>query len=433
MKRMRKHLSAPSLLQLTRAHFSTIPDPLLSKTSYPLHDCLMSALAVFSLKYPSLLQFDHSYQEDEIVRHNLKTLYGINKAPSDTYMRERLDRVDPEVLHPAFKHCFEAVQRGKMLPLYTFLEGYYLISNDATGIFYSTQVHCEHCCVKQHRDGSQSYYHNLSCAVMVHPNQSTVLPMAVEPIRQADGQRKNDCEINASKRLLTRLRALYPKLPVVIVEDSLYSNGPHLQLLQSLKYKYIIGIKPSNHAWLFDWVNAGDCQTTTMTRDGYTLHFRWFNDAPLNETHENIRVNFFECKEITPKGKIRTFTWVTDFSITEQNVYALMRGARARWKVENETFNTLKTQGYHFEHNYGHGYQHLSTVLGSLMLLAFLIDQIQQLCCPQFQAALKKCKKRIRLWERLRHWFLTFYIDSWETFFTAIASPPKLRLTIDTG
>jgi hypothetical protein len=102
---------------------------------------------------------------------------------------------------------------------------------------------------------------------------------------------------------------------------------------------------------------------------------------------------------------------MTDFPITEQNVYALMRGARARWKVENETFNTLKTQGYHFEHNYGHGYQHLSTVLGSLMLLAFLIDQIQQLCCPQFQAALKKCKKRIRLWGRLRHWFLTFYID----------------------
>ena len=110
-----------------------------------------------------------------------------------------------------------------------------------------------------------------------------------------------------------------------------------------------------------------------------------------------------------------------------------MKGARARWKIENETFNTLKTQGYNFEHNDGHGYKQLSSVMSHLMMLAFLIDQIQQLCCPQFQAALKKCKKRIRLWEKMRNWFLTFSIDSWEAFFSAIAEPPDFRLSIDTG
>jgi hypothetical protein len=110
-----------------------------------------------------------------------------------------------------------------------------------------------------------------------------------------------------------------------------------------------------------------------------------------------------------------------------------MCGARARWKIENETFNTLKTQGYNFEHNYGHGYKNLSTIMGCLMMLAFLIDQIQQLCCPLFQAALKKCKKRIRLWEKLRNWFLTFFIDSWEAFFVAIADPPDFRLSMDSG
>jgi len=125
--------------------------------------------------------------------------------------------------------------------------------------------------------------------------------------------------------------------------------------------------------------------------------------------------------------------WITDFHITEGDVYALMKGARARWKIENETFNTLKTQGYHFEHNYGHGYKNLSTVMSYLMMLAFLIDQIQQLCCPQFQAALKKCKKRYRLWEYMRSWFTTFLIDSWEAFFTAIVSPPDFRLSLEPG
>ena len=204
-------------------------------------------------------------------------------------------------------------------------------------------------------------------------------------------------------------------------------------MLKSLNYQYIIGVKPDGNRGLFDWVNVIGCKTTILKRDNLTFEFRWFNNAPLNESHKDIRVNFFECKEISPKGKVQTFTWITEFHITENNVYELMKGARARWKIENETFNTLKTQGYHFEHNYGHGHQNLSTVLAYLMMLAFLIDQIQQTCCPQFQAALKKCKKRTRLWERIRNWFLTFFIDSWEVFFQYIAVPPDIRLGVDTG
>ena len=391
----------------------------------------MSALALFSLKYPSLLQFEQS-QEDAKVRHNLKSSYGVEKAPSDTYMRECLDLLEPELLQPAFKAYFSAVQRGKQLPLFSFLNDYYLVSNDGTGFFYSDTVHCEQCCVKKHRKGGESYYHQMMCAVMVHPEQKTVLPMTLEPILKQDGATKNDCERSSSKRLLSKLRHMHPKLNMVIVEDALHSNAPHIELLQSLNYQYIISVKPDGNRWLFDWVNDG-YQTKTIQRDGDTYEFRWFNDAPLNESHGDIRVNFFECKEYSPKGKVQTFTWITSFKVTQDNVYELMKGARARWKIENETFNTLKNQGYHFEHNFGHGYQNLSSVLGYLMMLAFLIDQIQQLCCPLFQAALKKCKKRSRLWERIKHWFLTFLIDDWHTFFQCIASPPDVRLSLDSS
>ena len=74
--------------------------------------------------------------------------------------------------------------------------------------------------------------------------------------------------------------------------------------------------------------------------------------------------------------------------VNKRNVFRLMRGGRARWKIENETFNTLKNQGYNFEHNYGHGEQNLSVVFAMLMMLAFLVDQTQQLCCALFRAAL---------------------------------------------
>jgi hypothetical protein len=81
---------------------------------------------------------------------------------------------------------------------------------------------------------------------------------------------------------------------------------------------------------------------------------------------------------------------VTDLRVSTRNVYTLMRGGRARWKIENETFNTLKNQGYHFEHNYGHGEQNLSVVFAMLMMLAFLVDQTQQLCCALFRAVWAK-------------------------------------------
>ena len=139
---------------------------------------------------------------------------------------------------------------------------------------------------------------------------------------------------------------------------------------------------------------------------------------------------FLKCVEKSPKGKERTFTWITSFKITQNNVLDLMKGARSRWKIENETFNTLKNQGYHFEHNYGHGYKNLSTILANLMMLAFLVDQIQQLSCPIFLKALNKCfKKKSRLWARVREWFFTFFIDSWGAFYCAIESRPELRLT----
>ena len=98
-----------------------------------------------------------------------------------------------------------------------------------------------------------------------------------------------------------------------------------------------------------------------------------------------------------------------------------MRGGRARWKIENETFNTLKNQGYHLERNYGHGERNLSVVLALLMMLAFLVDQSQQLCCPVFRAAWHKLRRKCRLWEAIRNSFRVFLFDSMTDLLTALA------------
>ena len=424
---LRKALSAPGLLRVVRGCFDEVKDPG-SGRRFSLSDCLMSGLAVFGLKYPSLLQFDRDARTDETVRANLSSLYAIERAPCDTALRERLDEVDPRALRPAFKRVFAALQRGKGLEGFTCLDGHYLLSVDGTGYFSSSSVHCKHCCEKHHKDGHVTYYHQMLGAVVVHPEQREVFPLAPEPIVKGDGATKNDCERNAAKRLLEDVRREHPHLKLIVVEDGLASNGPHIKLLKALDMRFILGAKPADHKALFEWVEATERMNTGAVKyvehtDAQGVHhrFRYLNAVPLNDTHFECEVNFLEYWETRPDGKTQRFSWVTDLPIDDANVMALMRAARARWRIENETFNTLKNQGYCFEHNFGHGNEHLSTVFAYLMMLAFLIDQCQQRGCALFQAAQAKAGRARYFWERLRALFLDFQLPDWETLYRALA------------
>ena len=179
---MRKTLSAPGLLKEVRACFDRIEDPIrgLNQT-----DCL--GLAVFGMKYPSLLKFDEAAHYNEAVLSNLATLYGVGRVPSDTAMRERLDEVDPRQLRHCFTKLFQLLQRGKELEEYTYLNGHYVLSIDGTGYFSSDKVHCQNCCEKHRRDGTTTYYHQMLGAVLVRRKE--VFPFAPD---SEEGRRKKE-------------------------------------------------------------------------------------------------------------------------------------------------------------------------------------------------------------------------------------------------
>lgn len=379
----------------------------------------MSGFAMFSLKDPSLLAFDARREKPE----NLHTVYGTKQIPCDTYMRTVLDEVNPEALRPVYKAVFQRLKQEKALEPYLFMGNYYLVSPDGTGYFSSKDLNCDHCLEKQLKNGETLYYHYMLGAAIVHPDQKTVLPLMPEPIMRQDGAKKNDCERNASKRFLTDLRQDHPSLPIVIIEDGLSSNGPHIQELKKHDMRFILGVKPGDHKSLFKYVAQAkaDGRSTeyTMREKGITHRFHFVNQAPLNDSHPDLLVNFLEYWEITDEGT-RHFSWVTDITIKEKNAYPLMRGGRARWKTENETFNTLKNQGYHFEHNFGHGQHYLSVIFANLMMLAFLVDQIQESACLLFQAALDKVGSKKRLWEKMRAYFLSIDFDNMEMLYKAI-------------
>ena len=430
---VRKHLSADALFRLIHNDFARFPDDRVGDTEIALADALMSAFAMFSLKAPSLLAFDKERAEG-----NLHTIYGIERVPCDTRMREILDPISPKWLRPAFKSVFRQLQRGKALEAMTWLDGHYLLALDGTGYFASKTIHCASCLRRVHRNGSMTYAHQLLGAAIIHPDQRAVIPLMPEPITNRDGTDKNDCERNAAKRFVAKLRQDHPHLKFIVTEDSLSANAPHIETLHAHDLRYILGVKEGDHAYLFQQVEAAEHagRVTWYERHdraaGIVHRFRFVNQVPLHASNADMHVNFIEYWE-GQDAKVQHFSWVTDMRVSPRNVYSLMRGGRARWKIENETFNTLKNQGYNFEHNYGHGTQNLSVVFATIMMLAFLVDQTQQLCCALFRAVWTKLGSKRLLWERMRGLFYGYHLESmrelWEALWYGYERQRPLLLT----
>lgn len=433
--KLRKHLNADALFATMRTGFNKIKDHRPGSVQHSLTDTLMAGFAMFSVKDPSLLAFDERRLNEP---HNLKTIYGLTSIPCDTSMREILDGVSPDHLRPLFKDAFRPLQRGKVLEKMIFMEDRYLLNLDGTGYFSSKALYSDACMEKVSAKGEVTYYLQAVGAALVHHDFKEVIPLCPEIIKKQDGETKMDCERNAIKRMLGKLRLDHPHMKFIVNEDGLASNAPHIDDLEAHDIRYILGVKEGDHKFLFQFVDqaveSGEALELSITDekdDLVTHYFRIVYNAPLNKSNQDRRVTFVEYWEDNPKKKKPLhFSWITDLEITEENVMRFMRGARARWKIENETFNTLKNQGYQFGHNFGLGKQHLSETFVMLMMLAFLVDQIQQLCCPLFRAAWKRCKTKRSLWEKLRSKFYEFHITTMEELYRSIIDHRQVPLPL---
>lgn len=447
--RFRQTLCAPGLIQKLRDTFTQVHDKRRAKSvRHSMPDALTAAFAMFNLKYPSLLRFDTEAHADPRLIHNLKSLFKLDEVPSDTQMREILDPVKPEALRPCFEALHHELQRGKVLEDFSVLDEYYLLAIDGTGQFASNKISCPHCCVKKRSNGTTQFYHQVLAAVMVHPELKTVLPLAVEPITKRDGDNKNDCERNAAKRLVAYLDSAFPQRKFLVVEDALASNGPHVELLYKHAMDFILGVKPDGNEKLFEQVLRRQCDRTLVewnsevAENGSCHGFRFTNGLSLNDSHPDLMVNYLEYWEMDKRdkqgndGKQHIFSWITSLEVGIENVQAIGRAGRTRWRVENETFNVLKNQGYEFEHNYGHGKQYLSSTLAVMMMLAFLVDQIQEHSCRVFQQARKSRGTRKTLWMQMRVMMTTFRLPDWQTYMALLIDPDSVSMQtgqVDSG
>lgn len=406
-KKRQPLITFDTLMQAVSEEFAQLPDHRRANASYSLADVLRSAFAMFSLKSPSLLSFREQTKAEQ---QNLQAIYHIHAIPSDTQMRSALDPVSPLLLRPLFAKLLATLCEVGLLKSYRYWQGHVIVSIDGVEHFSSTKIHCDHCTIRTLRNGTTSYHHSGLAAVLLHPDHAAVFPLDFEAILKPDGAQKNDCERNAAKRLCAALYQRYADLAILLVEDALYANAPHIRQITGYNWKYILNIKPDSHPSLerqFAGRRArGQIKQRRQTdAQGVAHYFAWTSDLCLCDSAVEVKVNYLLYEQTDPSGQVKRWTWITNLPLRANNVERVMRAGRGRWKIENETFNTLKNQGYHFEHNYGHGYLNLATVLAVLMLLAFMVDQIQQHCWPLFRQVRAGLRTKAKLWESLRSLF----------------------------
>lgn len=424
----RDTISMDSQIRQLRTLFEEVEDMRASNSQHSLADLLMSGYAMFALKHPSLLSFE---QQNQVERQNLENVYGIHTLCSDAQLRKVLDGVDPSFIRGYLAKQFANLEKAGLIEEYKYKiagQKYLIVSNDGVQHFSSKKNCCDKCLRKTHRDGSTTYHHNMLCCALVHPEKGEVFILDSEPIVNSDGSEKNDCERNAAKRLLAHFGKAYREHldghRFLMVEDALYANCPHIEELIGNGMDYIINVKPDSHKTVFQQVESrrrrGLVRSFEQKDNGLLHHFEYANNIRLASSGE-VRANFLSYTQTDKKGKRTTFTWVSSLKISKSNAFALMRAARARWRIENETFNTLKNLGYHFEHNFGHGKDHLSTSFAYLMLLAFWTDQFVQAVYRPFQILQQGLKTKLKLWESIKAVFHTCVVESMLKIYQKIA------------
>lgn len=428
----KKHLNFNALRKSMAEHFSAIADNRQqNKCDYSQHDILMSAFACMYFQDPSLLHFQKRLEQNQ-QRNNLRNIFNVHNIPSNNQLRDVLDEISSEALAPIFKDFYEKLRRHKHLEGYAILPNVLMCTIDGTQYHSSSSVSCSCCLTKAHKPGEITYSHSVLQGAIMHPDKKQVIPVMPEAIKNEDGTKKQDCELNASKRFIANLRSAHPRQKFMICGDGLMSNQPMIEETIKGDMHYLFVAKPGNHKYLIEWLSAFTLHPSTEFVDdkGNRHIYTWENNVPLNGNEKTINVNWFQYQFKNTQGKVtKTHSWVTDIEITKDNVIAMTKAGRCRWKIENECFNTLKNQGYHIEHNYGHGNKNLSYNMYLLTLLAFYFHQIFELTDGVYQACRLSFGSKAHLWENFRATIRMLVVDDWEHLMDLMLHPDNYEVT----
>ena len=390
--------------------------------AYSMADIGLSAFSLFFMGSPSFLAHQRALARGQ-GRSNCQTLFGMAAIPSDNYIRLMLDGASPAAFDTLF---MRTIEKAGPLTRFQCLGGRMLIALDGTEYFCSRKISCPQCSTRRRSDGGVECFHAFLGATIVAPGHHQVLPLPPEFIAPQDGAEKQDCERNAARRWLARHGRSVAYLRPIFLGDDLFACQPIATAIQQAGGNFILTCKPSSHQAITEYLHGTKLeehrQTVRKGRNVTTTIYRWLSGVPLRGSADAMVVNWFSIESRNAAGK-RTYynSFVTDLPVTAGTVAELAACGRARWKIENETFNVLKTNGYNLEHSFGHGKQTLASMFLTLNLLAFACHTAALLAVLAWKQAVAACGATYRFFEDLRA--ITTYVvfDDWAHLLRAIA------------
>ena len=417
-----------NLLSCLKDVFAGLPDKRRGPDcTYTMADIGMAAFSPFYMQCPSFL----AYQEALEVGHgrsNCQTLFGMTTIPTANHIREQLDGKNPSAFDGVFLKALAIADTGNGLAKFRRLNGRILVALDGTEHFSSRKIKCTCCSKRQRSDGGTEFFHSFLGATVVAPGHNQVLPLPPEFVTPQDGAEKQDCERMAVKRWLAKHGVSLQAFRPVYLGDDLFACQPVAEAIKAADGSFIFTCKPSSHKTISEYIDGAEltAHQETIRQPGKktTVVYRFINEIPLRNTKDAMMVNWFSVEMFNAKGKL-TYrnSFITDIPVSADNVAELAACGRARWKIENETFNVLKTGGYNLEHNFGHGKKSLSNLLVVLNLLAFTFHTVALISALAWRTAVAARGASYRFFEHLRT--ITAYIvfPDWDALLTTIADP----------
>ena len=390
---------------------------------YEIKDAAVSAFGIFFTQSQSFLAYQRMIEKAK-GKSNVHSLFGAEQIPSDAQIRNLLDPQEPELLYEVFRKGHDLLRESGRLETFGSYGGQYLISCDGTGTISSQRIHCENCSQRELKNGEVLYIHNAILPVIVKAGESRVLVLEPEFIRPQDGHEKQDCEREAIKRWIKRNARYYESHRYTLLGDDLYACQPICDLFLENDFNFILVCKPDSHVALYEQVEfLTRNEEVEQIRQRYwngryaeIEQYRFVNEVPLRRGDEALSVNWCEItitREDTGQQLYHN-AFITNHSLNRSNVVTVVRDGRARWKSENETNNVLKTKGYHLEHNFGHGQQHLANFMLTLNLLAYLFHTILELLDEQYRAVRQELVARQDFFNDLRALLRYMVFDNWQ-------------------
>src|SRR6202142_1538929 len=424
----------PSLVSGLKAICATFPDARKGRGgNIEIADFGLAAFSMFFMQSASFLAYQRALEKGQ-GRSNGQTLFGIGRIPSDNYIRDRLDEADPTLLQPCFERMEALLAEPAMRQAFGRLGGRTLIAWDGTQYFCSQKIGCPNCLTRERSNGKKDNYHCLLSATVVAPGHSKVVPLMPEFVASQDGAEKQDCERNAVKRWFDSHHARIAPLRPIYLGDDLFACHPVCKMVTDAGDDFIFTCKPTSHKSLYDFLDGAEAfrheEKVRRRNTKETFRSRWIEAVPIRDGKDAILVNWIGFEIVDAKGKVTySMAWVTSLPVSKNNVAEIVPWGRARWKIENESFNVLKNHGYELEHNFGHGQRFLAMTLAALNLLAFAWHTVLELLEPPWQAAREAAAKRTSFFAPIL--MLTAYVvfPSWEVLLESLTTftiPPEL-------